>query len=82
MTPAPGGDDIINVMTPRISHSMSEETPEAKARWFGSLSMQERMEIFDEIVEMALTRNPQLAEKGVPQNAQPASGGVRLLRIP
>ena len=30
---------------PSISHDRQEETPEAKARWFQSLSMSERMDL-------------------------------------
>jgi hypothetical protein len=65
-----------------ISHDRQEETPEAKARWFQSLSLSERMDVFCEITDLALTVNPSLAEKGVPRNAQQTQGGVRLLRIP
>jgi hypothetical protein len=31
---------------PSISHDRQEETPEAKALWFRSLSITERMEMF------------------------------------
>ncbi len=37
-------DKIVN-MIPSISHDRNEETPEAKARWFQSLSLSERMEL-------------------------------------
>jgi hypothetical protein len=65
-----------------ISHDWAAETPEAKARWFQSLSLEERMEIFCEITELALASNPELAEKGVPSNAHQAERGVLILRIP
>jgi hypothetical protein len=69
-------------MTFGISHDLKDESIEAKARWFQSLSLSERMDVFWDVVELALTLNPRLAEKGVPKNAQQAPGGVRLLRIP
>jgi len=46
-----------------ISHDWNDETPEAKARWFASLTMAERMQIFCDITDMALFVNPSLMEK-------------------
>jgi len=65
-----------------ISHDRSAETPEAKARWFQSLSLAERMAVFCEITDLALQLNPSLAEKGVPGDAEQAEGRVRVIRIP
>ncbi len=62
-----------------ISHDRSEETPEAKARWFQSLTLSERMEIFCEITELILSLNPRVAEK---KNAEPPSGRIRILSLP
>ena len=46
-----------------VSHDRSEETPEAKARWFQSLSLSERMDIFCEITDFILALNPSVADK-------------------
>ncbi len=47
-------------MTPHVSHDREEETPEAKARWFQSLTVPERLELFEEVTELALEQNPEL----------------------
>ena len=46
-----------------ISHDWSEETPEAKVRWFRSLPISERMEILCSFTDLALTVNPSLEEQ-------------------
>lgn len=66
-------------MNQRISHDRREETPEAKARWFQSLSLAERMQLFCSLTDLALTCNPQLAEN---RHAQPVEGRIRVLRAP
>ena len=47
-------------MNGSISHDRSEETPEAKARWFQSLSLAERMELLCAFTDLALAVNPDL----------------------
>ena len=59
-----------------ISHDRQDETPEAKAYWFQSLSLQERMDILYAFTEMILEINPEIAEQ---KNAQPITGRVRVL---
>jgi len=59
-----------------LSHDRREETPEAKARWFQSLTLDERMEIFCSITDLALTVNPRLAHE---RHAQSTSGRIRVL---
>jgi len=49
-------------MKPRVSHDWSEETPEAKARWFQSLSMTERADMLCAFTELALALNPRIAD--------------------
>ncbi len=44
-----------------VSHDWKSETLEAKARWFQSLPIEERMRIFDEFTEMILEINPSIA---------------------
>jgi hypothetical protein len=61
-----------------ISHDRRDESPEAKARWFQSLSVSERMEIFCDFTDLALSLNPALMEK---KDAQPVAGRVRVLKL-
>jgi hypothetical protein len=49
---------------------------EAKARWFMSLAMDERMRVFCELTDLVLAINPALAEKN---RAQSASGRIQVL---
>jgi hypothetical protein len=59
-----------------VSHDRSEESALAKARWFQSLSVEERLALFCEITEMAIARNPALL-KG--KDARPADGRIQVL---
>ena len=63
-------------MNGSISHDRSEETSEAKVRWFRSLSLLERMEMLCEFTDLALSVNPQLQEK---KHAEPIAGRVQVL---
>ena len=66
-------------MKPRISHDFEAETPEAKARWFQSLPLAERMEMLCAFTDLILSTNPGILEQ---KDAQPTSGRVRVLRNP
>jgi hypothetical protein len=68
-------------MTPFISHDRSEETLEAKGRWFQSLSLEERMDYFTDMMEFILEVNPQVAERKN-RHARPLSGSFRVLELP
>lgn len=59
-----------------ISHDREEETPEAKALWFQSLSPDERMTVFCAITDLILAVNPRIAEQ---KDAQPIPGRVQVL---
>ena len=59
-----------------ISHDRREETPEAKARWFRSLSIEERMEMLCAFTDLVLTVNPKIAES---KDAQQIKGRIRIL---
>lgn len=59
----------------KISYDRQEETPEAKARWFQSLSFAERMDILCLFTDMILSVNPRIVEKDV----KPIAGRVLLL---
>ena len=62
-----------------ISHNIGDESIEAKARWFRSLSIEERMELLDSWTELVLQNNPRLI--GV-KDALPVKGRVRVLELP
>ena len=61
----------------RVGNNYSLETPEAKARWFQSLSLSERMDLLVTFTDLILENNPQIAEI---DHAQPTSGRVQILR--
>ena len=61
---------------PYVSHDRQEETPEAKARWFQSLSLTERMDLLCWFTDMILTANPRLMEE---KHAEPVAGRVLVL---
>lgn len=63
-----------------ISHSYA--TIEEKARWFQSLSVEERMDIFCEIADLVLTVNPGLLAKKADGNAGQIQGRVQIVRLP
>jgi hypothetical protein len=63
-------------MNSQISHDWNEETIEAKAAWFRSLSLSERMDVFCAFAELALELNPQLSDK---KYAQPTKGRIQIL---
>ena len=68
-------------MRGQVLTSFEAETLEAKARWFRSLTMEERARIFSEWHEFALALNPRIAEeknRHVPQS----QGRVCVLRKP
>jgi hypothetical protein len=54
MTPAPGRG---------LSHHRREETAENKARWFQSLTLDERMDLLCEFTDLALSVDPHLASR-------------------
>ena len=59
-----------------ISHNLEEETIEAKARWFQSLSLAERMEMLCLFTDLILAVNPDIVEQ---KDAQPIAGRVRVI---
>ncbi len=62
-----------------VSHDFKEETLEAKARWFQSLTLAQRMDIFCELTEMILSINPRIMEF---KDAKPIPGRVLVLTQP
>jgi hypothetical protein len=67
-------------MKPQVLHGWDAESPEAKARWFQSLTMEERLEVFNEFYELAVCINPGLRDKKA--HAQKFEGRVRVLELP
>jgi hypothetical protein len=64
------------VMEPGVSHSFEDETPEAKARWFHGLPVEERIAMLCAWTDLILENNPGMAER---KDAQPVAGRVRVL---
>lgn len=62
-------------MDKAISHNRKDESAEAKARWFRSLALSERMEMLCSFTDLALTANPTLQER---KNAQPITGRIQV----
>jgi len=63
-------------MNQSVSHSFADESIEAKAKWFRSLSIEERMKVFVAFTRLILTNNPEIANK---KHARPASDRIRVL---
>ncbi len=59
-----------------VSHERSEETPEAKVRWFRGLRMADRMRVLCEVTDLALSVNPALQEK---KRVEPAPGRIQVI---
>jgi hypothetical protein len=59
-----------------VSHDWEEETPEAKARWFRSLPMADRMQVLCDLTDFALSVNPSLPEK---KRAEPTPGRIQVI---
>ena len=68
-----------NSMKKTVSHDFQEETSEAKARWFQSLSLKERMDMLCFFTDLALQNNPDLVDQ---KDAPSAPGGVRVIERP
>jgi hypothetical protein len=60
----------------RVLSGFEWETPEAKARWFQSLTLEERMDLFCEFTDMILEIQPKIAEK---KHAPQAQGRIQIL---
>lgn len=64
-------------MTSRtVIHDRQEESIEAKARWFQSLSLAERMDMLCWFTDLMLAANPKIVEQ---KDAQPLAGRIRVL---
>jgi len=63
-------------MEGEVSHLWSEESLEAKARWFASLTVEQRVEVFCEMVDFLVELNPSLLRG---HDDFPAGWSVRVL---
>ena len=54
---------ILPMLYSYVSNDREEETIEAKSRWYQSLSLNERMELFCSYTELILSIHPQIVEK-------------------
>jgi hypothetical protein len=63
-------------MNATVTHDRAEETIEAKALWFRSLTLDERMEMLCAFTELFLMTNPKIVEQ---RNAEPIEGRVLVL---
>ena len=63
-------------MTPSVSHEFLDETIDAKVRWFQSLSLEERMNVFVAFTNLILENNPDIAKK---KYVRPASERIRVV---
>jgi len=59
-----------------VIYDRQEESIEAKARWFQSLSLAERMDMLCWFTDLMLMANPKIMEQ---KDAQPLAGRVRVL---
>jgi hypothetical protein len=66
----------IQNMKQAVWHDRQQETIEAKTRWFRSLSMAERMEVFCSFIDLALSVNPNMRNQ---THAQPVAGRIQVL---
>ena len=70
-------------MTPTILHDRNQESIEAKTRWFRSLSIEERMDIFCDFTDLAMSVNPNLPVRRIDgkdkSHAQPVTGRIQIL---
>ena len=60
----------------KTSHNRSDETIEARVKWFRTLNLSERMEMLCAYTDLALELNPQLPDK---KHAQQTKGRILIL---
>jgi hypothetical protein len=67
------------MLEPKVIQSREAETIQAKALWFKSLTVEERLDIFCEITEMALALHPELAQG---THVTPLPANTQVIRLP
>lgn len=63
-----------------ISHDRADESLEAKARWFQSLTLEERVDLINQFTEFIFSLNPRIAENK--PHAAPIPGRIQVLELP
>ena len=63
-------------MTGSVSHDIRDESLEAKALWFQSLSLEERMQVFVSFTNLILENNPDIVKQ---KYVRPASERIRVI---
>lgn len=63
-------------MNRTVSHDWQEESIEAKARWFQTLSPRERADLLCQFTDMILSANPTIVEQ---KDAQPVKGRILVI---
>ena len=63
-------------MVESVSHNFADETLAAKAKWFQSLSLEERMEVFVAFTNLILENNPDIVKR---KDVRPASDRILVL---
>lgn len=62
---------------PSISNSRADESWEAKALWFRSLSLEARMAVFNDLTELILSQQPDAIRNK--SHAEPVPGRIQVL---
>jgi len=62
-----------------VSRDLAEETIEAKARWFQSLTMEQRMAVLCSFMDLILPINPYIAAS---KDAEQLQRGIAILSRP
>jgi hypothetical protein len=63
-------------MVRSVSHSFEDETLQAKAKWFQSLSLEERMDVFVAFTNLILENRPDIAKQ---KDVRSTSERIRVL---
>jgi len=63
-------------MTESVSHDFRDESLESKARWFQSLTLEERMDVFVSFTNLILENNPDILKQ---KYVRPASERIRVI---
>ncbi len=74
-----GSSSWPTMMKPSVSHDKNEESMAAKAEWFQSLTVTERMEVFVEFTDFIIGLNPSILDA---KDAKPIPGRVRVIELP
>ena len=73
----PEGEGVF--MNKSVSHDREEESIEAKARWFQSLSLEERMDLLCSYTNLILSNNPRIAEQ---KDVRQTKGRIQIVSKP